>query len=433
MNMFRLKREEWLPALVFLVLLLFFHGLIVSKFWVLFADYFHADSWRIFMRNYHMSGFDPISYSVLTQWNLGFSVVRHPLLAFLLYPLYGLNQLLWSLTGANCAQLIMAALLLFCGFYAFIFIYRTLREVIGVGRSDAVMLAFFFFGCAYILLALFVADHFCLSLFLLTLTLYVSGCKIKAHERFTRWQMLLLFTLTAGVTLSNGIITWLCVWVTNGRSFFRPKTLLPALAVSLLMLGLGFYIDAGWRGDEAAGAVGGWVDTQTPRVDTVVENLLGESIQLHRNQLLGDVLMRRPVIVRYSWAAQYVVEAVIVALFLWGVWRGRRERFLHLLMACLAYAMLLHLIVGFAINEVYIMACHWLWVIPLSMGYLFAAPSAATSQKHPATTPLLPSPSLNREGRGGSPLRIILWAITLYLWVYHTLLLYHYLTWPLSY
>jgi hypothetical protein len=102
-------------------------------------------------------------------------------------------------------------------------------------------------------------------------------------------------------------------------------------------------------------------------------------------------------------------------------------------MACLAYAMLLHLIVGFAINEVYIMACHWLWVIPLSMGYLFAAPSAATSQKHPATTPLLPSPSLNREGRGGSPLRIILWAITLYLWVYHTLLLYHYLTWPLSY
>ncbi|MCR4853590.1 MAG: hypothetical protein K5893_08380 [Prevotella sp.] len=423
MKLFRLKREEWLPAAIFLVALLFFHWLIVSKFWILFADYYHADSWRIFMRNYHMSGFDPISYHVLTDWHQGFSIVRHPLLAFFLYPFYLLNQLLWTITGANCAQLIMAAMLLFSGFYSFVFIHRTLREVVGVGRTDATMLSFFLFGSAYILLSLIVADHFCPSLFLLTLTIYLSGHKIKAGHTFSRWQMLLLFTLTAGVTLSNGIITWLCVWLTNGRNFFRPKTFVPAFTLSLALLGFGIFVNAKWGNDEATEVVGKWVDMQTPRVDTMVENLFGESIQLHKKQLLGDVLMKRPVIVRYSWLAQYVVEGVIVVLFLWGVWRARRERFLHLLMACFAYALLLHIVVGFAINEVYIMTCHWLWVLPLAMGYLLVVPLNENGiQKN-----------LKRHRCERIFVRFMLWPITLYLWIYHTCLLYPYLTWPPSY
>ena len=411
LKLFRLRREEVLPACVFVLLLLAFHGLIISKFWVLFADYFHADSWRIFMRNYHMSGFDPISYHVLTDWHQGFNLLRHPLLAYMFYPLYLLNQLLWMLTGANCAQFVMGTVLLFCGLYSFVFMHRTLRDVVDLNRIGAVLLTFFFFGCAYILLSLIVADHFGISLFLLLTTVYLSGRKIKAGQTFTRGQMLLLFTLTAGVTLSNGIIVWICVWLTNGRSFFRLTTLVPAVAISLLMLGAGYVLSLTCSPTETS-SVAAWVVNGAPRIDSVIENFFGETIQLHRRQMLGDVLMKRLVIVRYTCWLPYAIEAVIVALFIAGCWRGRRERFLWLLMACFAYNVVLHLVVGFAINEVYIMACHWLWTVPLAIGYLIA------------NTP---------KGARFIALYSIIIALTLYLWIRHATMLYPYLTWPLSY
>ena len=113
-----------------------------------------------------------------------------------------------------------------------------------------------------------------------------------------------------------------------------------------------------------------WVGTDVSRLDILVENVFGESIQLHREHLLGDILMKRPVIVRYTWPAQYVVETVIIILFLPGTWLGRKERYVWLLMSILAFNLVLHVLLGFAINEVYIMAAHWLFVVPLTMAWL---------------------------------------------------------------
>ena len=97
------REERWMMVTITAVILVFQY-LIISKFWELFAAY-NDHNWAVFMRNFHMSGFDPTAYSVLTDWHCGFDTVRHPLLAFMLWPVYGLNQLLWMLTGANCCQL----------------------------------------------------------------------------------------------------------------------------------------------------------------------------------------------------------------------------------------------------------------------------------------------------------------------------------------
>ena len=56
-----------------------------------------------------------------------------------------------------------------------------------------------------------------------------------------------------------------------------------------------------------------------------------------------------------------------------GVWCGRRQRFLWLALSFFGFDLLLHVILGFGINEVYIMGAHWLFVLPLAMGYAFKA------------------------------------------------------------
>ena len=116
-----------------------------------------------------------------------------------------------------------------------------------------------------------------------------------------------------------------------------------------------------------------WTDVTTPRGSAIVENLFGESIQLHADHALGDVLRHRPVIVAYRSPVQYVVEALLALLFLAGIWCGRRSRLLWLALSWAAFDMLLHLGLGFGLNEVYIMSCHWIFVIPLALAYLLRA------------------------------------------------------------
>jgi hypothetical protein len=415
---FRLRRDERVMMLVVVIAIVLLQVLMVQEFFSLFVHYDEAH-WQLFSRNFHLSGYDPYSYIVVSSWCQQFDMLRHPLLAVLLFPAYAINQLLWWLTGVNCCQLVVSVLLTFCASYAFLFLQRTIRFGVGTGRGDATLLTAFFFGFAMILVAIISPDHFCFSLFFLTLTLWLSAKKQRAGEPFTLPQAALLFTLTAGVTLTNGVAVFLMVLITNGPSCLRPRYLLRAFVVPGLAL-LAFVI--GWKacaGDFLLGFHSTeanqtrWLATHLGRLDAVVENIFGETIQLHRKYILGDVLIHRPMLVRYSWWWQYVVEAVIVALFVAGGVAGRRSRLLWTVLAVMAFNLLLHVGLGFALDEVHIMACHWAFAVPVAIGFLF---------RREAT-----------EGRLRRwLLRLLVLALTLYLWSYHLYLLYRYLTWPLA-
>ncbi|MDY4625871.1 MAG: DUF6080 domain-containing protein, partial [Prevotella sp.] len=114
-----------------------------------------------------------------------------------------------------------------------------------------------------------------------------------------------------------------------------------------------------------------WTDITTSRTETLVENLFGESFLLHDTHTFEDVLRTRPIIVAYKAWQNYFVEAVIVLLFALGIWCGRRSRFLWVALSFFGFDMLLHMGLGFGINEVYIMAPHWIYVIPISLAFLF--------------------------------------------------------------
>ena len=114
-----------------------------------------------------------------------------------------------------------------------------------------------------------------------------------------------------------------------------------------------------------------WTDITTSRSQSVVENLFGESIQLHPDYLLQDTYRYRPMIVSYRWPINYIVETVIALRFLIGIWCGRHHRFLWLTLSWMALDMALHIGLGFGINEVYIMSAHWMFAIPIAVAYLF--------------------------------------------------------------
>ena len=441
-SLFRIKREERALAIVLLLVFLALDALVVCKYYDVFTP-LNAHYWHLFISKFHISGFDPITYSVVSDWTAGYNVYRHPLLAFYMYVPYLINQALIWATGINCAIFIVTAIQLFSAFYAAIFLYRICREIVGVSRTDSTLLTFFFFGFAFVMLSSMVPDHFIISMMLLLLALYVSGKLMIRRRKLTIWQSALYFFLTAGTSLNNGLKIYLSDLFVNGFRIFRPKFLFLAILLpAALTWGAArmSYDHIVWPRDVAAKAARakakaakeakkkaeaaerhrqdsiriasftveqmdslrrdsvqrdsiakakpkpvrrrkngkpiangefiGWTDITTSRSESIVENLLGESIQLHQDNVLGDVLKSRPMIVHYRHWYNYAVEGLIALLFVLGVWAGRRSRFMWLVMSYFALDMVLHIGLGFGINEVYIMSAHWIYAIPIAVAFL---------------------------------------------------------------
>ena len=411
-HIFKIQKEErWLALIVF-VLLAILNGLVIAKYNAPFTQITN-DYYKNFIRHFCVSGFDPLTYWVLSDWSAAYNVYRHPLLAFYMYVPYLINMGLMKLTGYNCALYIAVVIQMFCAFYSMVFLHRIFREVIELGKwaSHALTLLFFSFG--YVMVTAIVPDHFVISMLLLILALYISGRRMKNHHEFKTWQSVLYFLLTAGTSLNNGLKIFLSTLFVNGKRFFRPKHLLLTVILPAGLL-WGFcyweYRTYVWPNEmarkeakakkEAAkkdsiqkakqlakekakkkrGPKQGtpltkvgfmsWTDISTSRTESVVENLMGESIQLHSDYLLGDELRHRPMIVKYRYWWNYAVEGIISLLFLAGIWYGRKSKYLWLVLSYFALDMVLHIGLGFGINEVYIMTAHWIYALPIAMGFL---------------------------------------------------------------
>ncbi len=415
LRLFAIRPSERWVMLVAALLLAPVQILYLSKYHALFAHY-SEQNWRIFSRNFHTSGFDPISYSVLTDWSMEWDPLRHPLLALFCWPLAQMNEWLLHATGYNGCLLAVAAVLFVCSCYGWLMLHRTLHDVSGLSSPKSLLLCLYFHGMAYVLLSTYVPDHFGLSLFLLLTALHITALKLKRHELFSASEAVLLFVVTAGVTLTNGVPIFLMVAAVNGRDIVRPRMLgaFAAASMALMVTALiSFH-----TGDRLTAATTTpveqqmrWVQNNVSRGEVLVENFFGESLQLHRKHILGDVLNKRPIIVRYTWKAQYAVEAIIVLLFLLGAWKGRRARLVWVVTAILGFNLCLHILLGFALHEVHIMTAHWAFCLPVATAY-----------------------ALRHSKRSHSyTICSILLLVTLYLWTYHGYLLHRYLTWPMSY
>ena len=460
LNIFRVKPEERYQSIIALMLIMALNALFIYRMHDLFMQPGFGPYWKAFEHELHLSGYDPLTYLGVSNWDVVYQVYRHPLLSFMIWPLWAINEGLTWVFGVNCVQYLVAALLIFCSYYSYIFLYRIHREVIELSQKDATLMTAYCFSFAYILMSVIVPDHFTISMFLLLITLYISGVCIKKRRKFLWWQSAILFYITAGVTLSNGIKVFLSGFFVNLSKFFRPKYLLLAVILPAALL----WGTAIWeyrtyvlpkekaRAEQKAkkqaaleqkiatmtpeerakyeekkakredvlkrqAAKTGkpmenygflkWTDISTSRWQSTYENLFGESIQFHQDYFLEDTLVHRPVFVPYRWSLSYCIEALTVLLFVAGIWFGRKSRFLWLCLSCAAFDMFIHLILGFGINEVFIMAPHWLFVLPIATAYLLK------SIRHQS-------------------LRVVITLLALYLFIYNGYLLTDFLLSPIK-
>ena len=435
-NIFKVKKEERWLAFAMLAVFVTFNAMVIASHYHVYTMEAHGGFWSVFTKNFRMSGYDCWSWITVSGGRIHFVTSRHPLYLTFLYPLYLLNDWLIQNVGYNFAVYFMAVIIVFSAFYAVLFLYRVFREVLELRRKDARLLTLLLFSFGHVLIPTMVPDHFVISLMLLSLTLYITGKKMKKGQLLTAWQSLVLTFFTAGMATSNGVKTLLAGLFTNGKKVFTCKFISIGVVLPLLLL-LGIqqsqyyllevpqqavvrHIESEtlkknpqkvlehkkqrdeWQRTHLGQPVGDGVitklmDVSTPRIPTIVENFFGESIQLHQRSLLKDVSWERPIFVEYNWSLNYIIEAFVVLLFIVGIVFSYKQRFFKMLLAWFACDLTLHLILGFAVTEVYIMTSGWAFIIPISYGYLLKRLSMKWLKL----------------------MRVALIMLTIYLWIYN--------------
>ena len=443
-NIFKVKKEERWLAFTMLAVFVTFNAMVIASHYHVYTMEAHGGFWSVFTKNFRMSGYDCWSWITVSGGRIHFVTSRHPLYLTFLYPLYLLNDWLIQNVGYNFAVYFMAVIIVFSAFYAVLFMYRVFREVLELRRKDARLLTLLLFSFGHVLIPTMVPDHFVISLMLLSLTLYITGKKMKKGQLLTAWQSLVLTFFTAGMATSNGVKTLLAGLFTNGKKVFTCKFISIGVVLPLLLL-LGiqqsqYYLlevpqqavvrrienealkknpqkvlehkkqRDEWQRTHLGQPVGDGVitklmDVSTPRVPTIVENFFGESIQLHQRSLLMDVSWERPIFVEYNWSLNYIIEAFIVLLFIVGIVFSYKQRFFKMLLAWFACDLTLHLILGFAVTEVYIMTSGWAFIIPISYGYFLKRLSMKWLKM----------------------MRVALIMLTIYLWIYNAGQTFYYL------
>lgn len=443
-DIFKVKKEERWLAFAMLAVFVTFNAMVIASHYHLYTMDAHGGFWSIFTKNFRMSGYDCWSWITVSGGRIHFVTSRHPLYLTFLYPLYLLNDWLIQNVGYNFAVYFMAVIIVFSAFYAVLFMYRVFREVLELRRKDARILTLLLFSFGHVLIPTMVPDHFVISLMLLSLTLYITGKKMKKGQLLTAWQSLVLTFFTAGMATSNGVKTLLAGLFTNGKKVFTCKFISIGVVLPLFLL-LGIqqsqyyllevpqqavvsHIESEtlkknpqkvlehkkqrdeWQRTHLGQPVGDGVitklmDVSTPRIPTIVENFFGESIQLHQRSLLKDVSWERPIFVEYNWSLNYIIEAFVVLLFIVGIVFSYKQRFFKMLLAWFACDLTLHLILGFAVTEVYIMTSGWAFIIPISYGYLLKRLSMKWLKL----------------------MRVALIMLTIYLWIYNAGQTFYYL------
>lgn len=435
-----LRKEERPVAIVALIVFAALNALLIANHWQSFTRGAHVGFWSVFYNHLNMSGYDIFSLIFISCMRLHWNALRHPLFVALLLPLFWINHQIMPPTEFNAAVLLMGALLVAADVWGAVLMHRLLRDVVEVNRMDAAFLTAMFYGFAHVMIATMVPDHFALSLPLLLLTLLIAGRRLKEGKPMKLWQSALLFFLTAGMTLTNGVKVALAAWFVNGRKVFSWRSILSFLVPTLLLGAVYLWqkeaiiapqernikrIEAAvakkdpariaklkehddfvkqQNGEALTKSVPllEWSDMTTSRWQSAVDNLFGESLQLHRDYLLEDVQQTRPVFVEYRSAVNYIVEALVVLLLVAGAWIARREKFFLMVLSWFAFDMIMHMGFGFGINEVYIMTAHWAFIIPIAAGYILRRKNSMAA-------------------------RVLVAALTLWLWAYNAVIVIDYL------
>lgn len=348
-----------------------------------------------------VSGYDSFLIGTVSDFihNLH-PTVRHALLDVFMLPLAVIKTLLAPF--GNFTSVLLAIMICTCSSTTFLYMYRICRELLGLSLFDAICVDILYFSIGYVMLSSFVPESYPLSMMLQVVSLYEFGrCKVLGST-ISMSKRIWLYLIATGITTTNGIkilimdycrvrdvktffpyavrasilVGFICGSVymaerTVSKHVIKPQSI-PSIVMNAETAGSSY--DNKKEVKSVNNSTPGFLcffNFDIPFVRSVTDNFLGETFVLHENHLLEDPSKNRPLFVEYASPWSRVLQVCILLLFAAGIIVGWRGSILRMALATFSVELILHLVMRWALDEVYIMGPHWLFVVPVAVASLY--------------------------------------------------------------
>lgn len=308
------------------------------------------------------------------------SMERHILMRHFSYLYILVGDLLQHLLGLKAKTILTVLICNTAITLSIIYVYRYIRKILNIQGLMSYFLASFYGFFSTNLILSFTPESFTFSVFLISFTLYYYSCSIKENQNVGFLSNAALAIGLGGITITNlakGIIPM----------FFikdKPIRILIKIACICLIFGGIIILLRYYYADEFGVII------------TIKNSFISNALQKQENILYKIIdwffiapiyfpeIIQRPIQLFetspifpsinldyfHNWY-NYLFAIILYILLVAGIIRNFRERLLWLLIAMFSVDIIIHVIVGYGLQDPFIYGGHWVFIVPVLIGWLY--------------------------------------------------------------
>ena len=262
-------------------------------------------------------------------------------------------------------------------------IYKYLKNIITLPKKISVLIVFFFSFFTTPILLSFTPETYTYTLFFLVLFNYYAALKLRKEEKMPAVALTLAAVSIGGLTITNIVKVYIPLlfeknvfqnWRKFGNLFFR--VLISVSAFVLLFLYrldfkfLNFLNKSGQQYEKFS------TPKATPVWDMIASwffggNMLFSNFSLRDYHSLQGFKFKALFMDVYSSVIPYLFVATILIFILWSFAKNFKNKFVQILMISFLVDIVIHCVLKFGLHTSYIYGGHFIFVIPLMLGWLF--------------------------------------------------------------
>jgi hypothetical protein len=306
-----------------------------------------------------------------------FRYYRHPLNVLILYPLVVINNIIQLFASGEFAYHMLFSRFFFnlISAISVLIVYKYCLILLKLTKYRALLICLLFALFAHVLLLSFNPETFPLSMLGLLLLIYMTTDNILNNKKIPLSANIILFCYITGVTISNGLKVLWAQLFQKGDFKNKVKTfLLSGIICSGLILFT--FITSHIFGKLMYGI--GLIKDDT--IDYIApfssisfmglfHDFFCEPILFHHNYDFWNWVWTG--ILEYNTVFPLVVNSIVYALVVIGLIINIKQKSVQLLLTFFLSDVLVHFVLGYGIFGSYIFSLHWLFIIPLLIGWLY--------------------------------------------------------------
>ncbi|PXV67526.1 hypothetical protein CLV62_103199 [Dysgonomonas alginatilytica] len=321
----------------------------------------------------HYFSFDNPMYYSQGYFELG----RHPLIKFFTIPILRIADIFYLITGSMKSRTFIIVLACNLGIsHSILYIYRYLKEIIQLQKYPLCLIMVFYTFMGMNILLSFTIEAFTISAYLLSLTICYYSTMIYKNKNIHLLTNLILVLSLGGVTITNGIKGIIPMFFTKDKT---SLTILKIILIGGIFTTILIFMQLKYDIWEETSVAYQKFSIQSPTTNIFYESIFtfwGIPV------LMPDVISRpcgapgaglfQIIFDTYHSWWQFLFVILLLILLSVSLIYNYKNKFVWIVCSTLLVDIVVHIVLKFGVDEFYLFSGHWLYFIPILLGWLYS-------------------------------------------------------------